>query len=319
MEIVESPSKLSDQVFSKATAGHAILISSAIPADSNLVTCLDGLRYTVDAIPCNAAAIPHIIGSRAKTHVIVVDRRGAKVDSIAIIRRIASDPRIADLPLLMLVGSKDDEQAIAAFDADIVTHLRVPFSVTVLDASLRALRRQRQKRAAERLRPTMERSVLAMADTCKFRFRTPAEAKQLTPLLAAFFPDRQRAEIGIADLLSNAIEHGNLQIGGELKVKLSAEGGLKNEIYSRLNKPEYASRFVEVMVTRKDDGVMLVVNDDGAGFEWKDYLDVNPAFANRDHGRGIARARHMAFDKLTYNKAGNQVVALMTGSQSLDW
>jgi hypothetical protein len=96
-------------------------------------------------------------------------------------------------------------------------------------------------------------------------------------------------------------------------------GVFQQEIYSRLHNPEYEGRFVKAMVTRKEEGVMLVVNDEGNGFDWKEHLDVDPALANRDHGRGIARARHMSFDKLTYNKAGNQVVALMTGAHALEW
>ncbi len=319
MEIVENIESIGGLVDGKAGAGHVIVVSAAEQPDRNLVSCLESLRYSVEVQPSTSAAVTHIVERRSKIHVVVIDRRGSPTADLVVAKRIASDPRIADLPIMLIVGSKDDEQIAAAFDAGIKTYLRAPFPVSLLDAGLRALRRERQKRAAERLRPVMEQSVLPMAEACKFRIRTPAELRQIIPILAAFFPDRKRAEIGIGELLSNAIEHGNLEIGRELKAKLAEEGRLKNEIYERLKRPEYANRFVKVAVTRKDGGIMLVVNDDGPGFEWKEHMDVNPALGNSEHGRGIARARYMAFDKLTYNPAGNQAVAVMTGAPSLDW
>lgn len=301
----------------KPAVGSILVVSTQVPADDNLTRSLKRAGYQVEEIPCDGDTLARIADARSKVGVVILDRRGVQGIDNTILKGLGSDPRIVDIPVLLLVGSQDDEQIRAALDADVSHHLRAPFPLSLLDASLRALCRQRER--SEHRRPSEEKPILPMVETCKFRFRSPAEAKQLTPLLAAFFPDRQRAMLGINELIGNAIEHGNLEIGRDLKTRLSKTGGLQQEIYTRLHKPEFADRFVEVVIARKEEGIMLMVNDEGRGFNWKEHLEVDPALANRDHGRGIARARHMAFDKLTYNKAGNQAVALMTGTAAIQW
>jgi DNA-binding response OmpR family regulator/anti-sigma regulatory factor (Ser/Thr protein kinase) len=303
----------------KASAGSVLLVSPTMPAEANLVRNLERLGYSVDVIASDRDTLKRIADARSQVEIVVLDKRGAKDRDKAIFAELGADPRMADVQMLVLVGSQDDDNLVAALDGGFKNHLRAPFTVSILDASLRALCREHGRISEQNYRPLEEKSLLSMVETCKFRFRSPAEAKQLTPLLAAFFPDRQRAKMGITELFNNAIEHGNLEIGRELKAKLAKAGSLQQEIYTRLNKPDYADRFVEVIITRKEEGIMLVVNDEGGGFDWKEHLDVDPALANREHGRGIARARHMAFDKLTYNKAGNQAVALMTGTSQLQW
>ena len=286
--------------------------------EPSLLRGLERLGYVTKYAPRDASILGHLVDTRFEIDALILDMRGAKAVDSDMLKELGSDARLADTPVLLLLGSQDEEQVRAALDADLLHHLRAPFQLSLLDASLRALQRRR-KRKVPYDRPYEDKSVISLVETCKFRFSSPAEAKQLTPLLAAFFPDRQRAALGIAELIGNAIEHGNLEIGRALKGKLIRAGGLEQEIYTRLRKPEFADRTVEVIVTRKDEGIMLMVTDDGHGFNWIAHLDIDPAGANQDHGRGIARARHMAFDKLTYNKAGNQAIALMTATAALDW
>ena len=53
----------------------------------------------------------------------------------------------------------------------------------------------------------------------------------------------------------------------------------------------------------------LVISDCGAGFEYKNYLEMSPERAFDPNGRGIAMSRMMSFDTLEYKGKGNQVVA----------
>jgi two-component system cell cycle response regulator len=304
----------------KATPGllRVSIVGYQTPGEPNLLRGLERLGYETKYLPRDANTLEQLVATRFEIDALILDMRGAKGIDRDMLQGLGPDARLADTPVLLLLGSQDDEHVRAALDADLLHHLRAPFQLSLLDTSLRALQRKR-KRKAPYERPSDDKSVIPLVETCKFRLRSPAEAKQLTPLLAAFFPDRQRAALGIAELIGNAIEHGNLEIGRALKGKLMRAGGLEQEIYTRLLKPEFADRTVEVIVARKDEGILLTVTDDGQGFNWKAHLDIDPASANQDHGRGIARARHMAFDKLTYNKAGNQAVALMTATAILDW
>jgi hypothetical protein len=152
-------------------------------------------------------------------------------------------------------------------------------------------------------------SPLLLADNCKFRIRTVEEAMLLSPFLSAMFRDPERVRTGIFELLLNAVEHGCLGIGHELKIKLTGNRTWQTEIARRQSLPENRKKSAEVVIARRPDGIFLVITDPGTGFEWKPWLSLDPARAGDAHGRGIARARNISFDSLTYNATGNQVAA----------
>ncbi|RLA05080.1 MAG: hypothetical protein DRQ54_08665 [Gammaproteobacteria bacterium] len=52
-----------------------------------------------------------------------------------------------------------------------------------------------------------------------------------------------------------------------------------------------------------------MITDDGTGFDWHRYLEIEPERGSDSHGRGIALARMISFSKLEYMGNGNQVLA----------
>jgi two-component system cell cycle response regulator len=57
----------------------------------------------------------------------------------------------------------------------------------------------------------------------------------------------------------------------------------------------------------------------GPGFDWKKYMVIEPSRAKDNHGRGIAQARAMSFDRLSYNDTGNQVVGFVSKTSQIEW
>lgn len=55
------------------------------------------------------------------------------------------------------------------------------------------------------------------------------------------------------------------------------------------------------------DGIVLTVADEGAGFDWTSFLEIQPERAFDLHGRGIAMSRLMSFDRVDYRGCGNEV------------
>lgn len=143
----------------------------------------------------------------------------------------------------------------------------------------------------------------------QFTFRTLQEARSLASVVAGLFPDPKRVEVGICELLLNAVEHGNLGITYEEKSELLARGGLEEEVTRRLTLPLYAERLATLDVQRLEGGIRLVVTDQGKGFDWRPYLEFSAERAADAHGRGIATARLLCFTKLEYRGNGNEVVA----------
>jgi len=76
----------------------------------------------------------------------------------------------------------------------------------------------------------------------------------------------------------------------------------------RLALPEYAHRRVHVAMERTDTELRLRIVDEGKGFDWKPYLDLEGKRSDKSHGRGIAISKLISFDQLEFRDCGNHVV-----------
>ena len=111
------------------------------------------------------------------------------------------------------------------------------------------------------------------------------------------------------ELLLNAVEHGNLDIGYDEKTKLLRSGGRwKEEVERRLSLPENRSKFVSLSFEVTEEAVVVRIKDQGDGFDWQRYLDLSPERAAAPHRRGIAACRAFSFPSLEYLGAGNEAI-----------
>ena len=164
-----------------------------------------------------------------------------------------------------------------------------------------------------------EKDAFDLVETCKFRIRTPEDAARAAAMAAHMFHDPDRVRAGLYELLINAVEHGVLEIGYALKTRLIADNMWQEEVRRRLSLPDNRKKHAEMVVARRQDGVVAVITDPGKGFEWQRYLTIDPARAADTHGRGIAQARSACFDRLTYNDDGTQVVAWSRDAPDIAW
>lgn len=158
-------------------------------------------------------------------------------------------------------------------------------------------------------RAEIRSSGFELIDTCKFKIRTVEQARILAHFAAGMFQDPARMETGIYELLINAVEHGCLGIGHDLKTDLLQNGTWDTEIQRRQSLPENRQKNVEVVVARRTEGLFVIITDPGPGFDWQSWMTVDPARASDTHGRGIARAKGISFDSIAFNADGNQVAA----------
>ncbi|WP_417694019.1 ATP-binding protein [Roseibium sp.] len=149
----------------------------------------------------------------------------------------------------------------------------------------------------------------------RFSFRTMQEGWVAAQALSKWYPDPDTAEMGIWELIVNAIEHGNLGINNEEKSIFIAAGSLEEEIERRLRLPVFRDRVVEVEFCRTSERNCLVVRDQGGGFDYQTFVD-REAFTDRPNGRGIVLARDLAFDDLQYRGCGNEVIATCEFSET---
>ena len=137
--------------------------------------------------------------------------------------------------------------------------------------------------------------------------RTLADARRVADEMAAATDDPITVSVGLTELILNGIEHGNLEIGCELKAQLLEEERWDLEIAARLNQVPLGQRQVQIVMTTHEDRYEWTVTDEGAGFDWRNRDSAIPA--ETLNGRGLLLAEQMSFDSLTYNEAGNVAMA----------
>ena len=143
----------------------------------------------------------------------------------------------------------------------------------------------------------------------QFTLRTPEEARRLAALLSQAGPDPDRVSVGLLELFMNAIEHGNLGLGYDGKTELIESGDYNQTLEALLKHPDNRLKQVQVQVRRLADAIEFDIEDEGDGFDSEPFLTFDPDRAMASHGRGIASAKMLFFDDVTYIGAGNRVIA----------
>lgn len=115
-------------------------------------------------------------------------------------------------------------------------------------------------------------------------------------------------EAALAELVVNAVEHGNLELGFDAKRGLIARGELDAEIGSRLALDRFAARTVRLFRDDDDGCTEFSVEDDGLGFDWVPWLRAPGTVRDASSGRGIYLAATLGGASLHYAAGGRCAV-----------
>ena len=251
--------------------------------------------------------------------IVLMDRYMPTLDGLSTVRRMKDDPLLRKIPVIMVSGATGDQDVREGMEAGVFYYLGKPYDERMLRSVMTATTREVEQNRTLTEEMKRNNTAFTLMQNCKFKFKTLEEAEALAGFAAHFYPEPEKVLPGLAELLINAIEHGNLEIGYTRKTALLDAGTWRAEIERRQAMPEYADRSVEFVVMHKDDGIYMIITDQGKGFDWQKYLMIDPSRASDSHGRGIAQSRAMCFDSLSYNAAGNQVVAKVSHEKALEW
>lgn len=239
---------------------------------------------------------------------VLLDRGIPDIDGLDILKKMKSDPGMRDLPVIMQTGLAEPQQVAEGMNRGAFYYLAKPFSAEVLLAITGAAVNDYKALRGLREQLLLNDSGHALLRRGEYTCRTLGEVKTLSAHLAQFFPEPSRVVHGISEFLLNAIEHGNLGLGYSDKSELLRAGKWIDEVERRLQLPENINKRVRVIMDNAEDSVSLTVIDEGRGFDWRAYLDLDPARAFDLHGRGIALSRLMSFDSVEFRGVGNEVV-----------
>jgi DNA-binding response OmpR family regulator len=262
-----------------------------------------------DAIIAPDAAIAYQLleSDHHRFQAILLDRNLPDFDGVDLLRKIKAIPKMSQIPVIMETSDDHTDSIREGMEAGAYYYLIKPIHaellISILTAAISQYRESQELQSAVR---QVEES-LYLLDQAVFFLKTLEQARNLAKTLAQACPDPGKVVVGLQELLINAVEHGNLSISYADKTRLMLDSKWQEEVQRRQSLPEYFSRRVRITFQRGTDFIRIIIQDQGNGFDWRQFLELDPERAFDPHGRGIALAKMISFDSLEYQGNGNTV------------
>lgn len=244
--------------------------------------------------------------------VVLLDRSLPRLNGLQLLERMKQHQRLRLVPVILQTAMAGREHILEGLRAGAYYYLAKPYDPDLMAAvvSTAANDYLEYREVQEKLRKGLQ--SLAILQSASFSLATVEQARDLAALLARTCPDPAAAVVGLTELLLNAVEHGNLGITYDEKSALATREEWHAEVERRLSLPENAGKRVTVSFERASDELRFSIRDEGAGFDWRRYLEIDPTRAFDTHGRGIVMAKAFSFSSLRYNECGNEVIATVS-------
>jgi sigma-B regulation protein RsbU (phosphoserine phosphatase) len=243
--------------------------------------------------------------SKEPISAVLLDWQMPQMTGIDFLRWVKQEEKHEHIPVIMQTSMKDPQNIKEGIDAGAFYYLTKPVEEGVLRSIVRAALSDfhHTQVLLDRLRSSD--NPFGLLQEGLFRFKTTGEAEFLAVAVANTSPVPQKAMV-ISEILLNAVEHGNLGITYDQKTDYIAKGTLRDEVDRRLALPENAEKWVGMKLKRYENALTIEVEDQGPGFEYQKYLQMDESRVFDNHGRGIAITNE--YLGLNYIGKGNKVV-----------
>jgi DNA-binding response OmpR family regulator len=240
-----------------------------------------------------------------KITVVILDWAIPDLSGLELLKWMRKEPKFDSIQVIMQTGMNGPEHIRQGIDAGAYYYLVKPTRPEVLLSTIRSAIRSgnNQKRLVSKLKKA--ENLLELLDEAYFTFKTIDQAELLAVAIANIC-ERFDTAMLVSEILTNAVEHGNLAITYEEKTDLTNNGNLDKEIEKRLADEKYKDRIVKVSLRKEGNSMRLVIEDEGQGFEFEKFLQFDDSRMFDNHGRGIAMANSSL--NVEYLNCGNKVV-----------
>ncbi|HEX9842891.1 MAG TPA: ATP-binding protein, partial [bacterium] len=224
-----------------------------------------------------------------------------------------------DMGFIVVSGHGDTDDVIAALRLGARNFLRKPYSFAELEeAIVLEARRYRlivEERARRRVELATEQFLVAVDG---MKFVLPNSLDWVNPLTFRLVgvmeavgicneQNRSNVALGLMEIITNAIEHGNLALSGPDKRGFMALGEREyaRELGRRADTEPYKGRKVRVNAAVNEHVAKITIEDEGRGFDYHDLPDpTDPENLFLPNGRGILLARSF-IDEVHFAGRGN--------------
>lgn len=285
---------------------HVLLVDDEIFNLEILEEYLDDAGYVTEKAENGREACAILEAYPEKFHAVLLDRMMPEMGGIEVAHFMKQHDKLKHIPIIMQTAKATQQDIEEGLNAGILYYLTKPFEkdnlLGIVDIAVHYYFNTQE------LCKNLEKDISDLSVSGSFEFHNLGECREIASLLANLCADPSKVVVGLTELFTNAIEHGNLGIGYDQKTKLLAESGWLREVEHRLGMTEHRDKKVQVNYRIEEDEVEFAIKDQGAGFDYSEFLEISPRRSLNMHGRGIAIARNLSFDNMVYVDPGNEVI-----------
>ncbi len=273
-----------------------------------LTKCATNAGFAVQSFDSGIAGWEHLRTHAQEVDIVLLDKMMPDISGIDLLKKIKKDSEVQHMPVILQTGDAGISQMREGLENGAYYYLTKPFHPEILTAILHSAAGECAMR--ENLLSQMSESqnrFVGLMQEGAFSLRTHQEASLLAASLsqAALYPEF--VAVGLMEILTNAIEHGNLEFGFEQKSRAMISGTWPADLLARQKSADLGSRQVHVYTSRRNGAMYITIKDGGKGFDWQRYVynDMPGSLAD-PNGRGISKAMVM-LDGMEYIGSGNEV------------
>ena len=239
---------------------------------------------------------------------IITDIKLRKMDGIELLRRIngLDEP----IPVLIITGHGNVEDAIKALRYGASDFIRKPFDIHDIASSVRTILKRRYEKQIvagfARFIENDQRMLKIPVDSTLINPISYYLTKDLVPVGLCNNTTAENISLSLQETLNNAMFHGNLEVSSEVREQFGLKG-YHELIEERKEDPDYNSRIVTIRYSLNRDFVEYLIEDEGPGFDFGNLPDPrDPENFFKNSGRGLLIIRiHM--DEVEWNEKGNVI------------
>ncbi len=245
--------------------------------------------------------------AHAQPDLVVTDLMMPEMDGLELVGNVRSKYR--GLPVILMTSQGSEEIAVKALQQGAASYVPKRLLDRYLVSTV-------QRLLASVVDQNNRNRLMGCMTESESRYDLESDPKLVRALLGylqetlshmGLFDEMELLRIGVAleEGLVNALYHGNLEIGSELR-------GEDDEAYRalvdrRLEQEPYCQRHIHLHVKLSGYQATFVVRDEGPGFDLARLPDpTDPDNLEKASGRGVLLIRTF-MDEMLYNDAGNQL------------
>jgi CheY-like chemotaxis protein len=286
----------------------AVLVVDDMPMDRNFVGELLGrddnldVEYAADG----AEALDRL--AHQVPDLIVTDLVMPEVDGLELVAAVRSKYPL--VPVVLMTSQGSEEIAVRALQQGAASYVpKRILAKDLLGTVRKILSLSARQRVKTRLMGCMARNECA--------FVLGNDAALFAPLISYFQEglfhmalgdenDCTRIGVALEEALANALYHGNLDVGSELRGV--DDQAYRDLVHRRSTTAPYRDRRIFVEAALSPKKAVFVIRDEGNGFDPDSLPDpTDPANLEKASGRGILLMRTF-MDEIVYNKPANGVM-----------